>query len=167
MPQAIKHISCYHCVMANAYTQIGIHIVTAVKGRRCLIHPGMRPRLECEMRRVLQQRRHFALRVHMQPDHVHAFVSMCPDDSVSNMVGAWKSQVSGFIQRELVPEFSWQRGYGAFAVGKAGWPTVKAYIDRQDEHHITTTFRQEYIRLLEKHQVEYDERYLFEEIFVG
>ena len=153
--------------MANSYSQLGIHFVTAVKHRRCLILPEWRSRIEAEMRSDIEERGHHLLEVHMQPDHVHALVSMDPEDSVSNLVAAWKSQSSGFIARNLEPEFSYQRGYGAFAISKSDWPTVKRYIQDQDAHHIDLTFRQEYIEMLERHGVDYNPKYLFDDVYVG
>jgi putative transposase len=57
--------------------------------------------------------------------------------------------------------FAWQDGYGAFTVSKSNVPSVIDYIQNQREHHRTKTFQEEYLEFLEKHGVEYDERYLW------
>ncbi len=58
--------------------------------------------------------------------------------------------------------FSWQAGYGIFSVSASSVEQVKAYIDGQQEHHRTMTFQEEYRRFLEKHGVEWDERYVWD-----
>jgi REP element-mobilizing transposase RayT len=58
--------------------------------------------------------------------------------------------------------FYWQDGYGAFSVNPVEVETVINYIDNQQEHHTKRTFQQEYIALLKKYKIEYDERYVWE-----
>ncbi len=58
--------------------------------------------------------------------------------------------------------FSWQEGYGAFAVSVSNLATVKRYVLNQEAHHRKMTFEDEYITLLEKHGVQYDPRYVFD-----
>lgn len=59
--------------------------------------------------------------------------------------------------------FEWQIGYGAFSVSESQVPSVRVYIQNQEEHHRVRTFREEFVEILKKHNVKYDERYLFEE----
>jgi len=59
-------------------------------------------------------------------------------------------------------KFSWQRGYAAFSVSQSMVETVARYIQKQEEHHTKTSFKEELIEILNKHGVEYDERYLFD-----
>ncbi|PYJ00812.1 MAG: transposase, partial [Verrucomicrobia bacterium] len=63
--------------------------------------------------------------------------------------------------------FGWQDGYGAFTVSKSHVPEVTDYIMRQWEHHRTRTFEEEYRALLERHEIQYDERYVFDSEHVG
>jgi hypothetical protein len=39
---------------------------------------------------------------------------------------------------------------------------VIKYINEQEAHHSKTTFREEYLNILEKYEVDYDAKYLFE-----
>lgn len=57
-----------------------------------------------------------------------------------------------------------QEGFGAFSYSKNQLPRVIKYIQNQQEHHRTRTFREEYLALLEAHEVDYEERYIFEPI---
>jgi REP element-mobilizing transposase RayT len=150
--------------MANTYTQLGIHIVTAVSGRQSLIGPDIRKRVEAFIKDVIYGRDHVVIAIYVMPNHMHVFISLNPKDSISDLVAAFKSQSSGFIQREFIEGFSWQRGYGAFAVSKSHWEIVKRYIENQEEHHRAQTLQQEIRQMLEDQGVEYDERYLFDEV---
>ena len=150
--------------MATTYTQLGIHFVTAVSGRRSLIDPEIKERVEAFIKDVIYKRDHVVKSINMMPDHIHVFVSLNPKDSISDLVAAFKSQSSGFIARDFNEDFEWQRGYGAFAVSKADWPRVQRYIENQKEHHRVTTLRKEMKALLHEHGVEFDEGYIFNEV---
>ena len=61
-----------------------------------------------------------------------------------------------------MPDFYWQNGYGAFSVGQSGLEKLCRYIERQEEHHSTESFKAEFLRFLALSEVEYDERYIWE-----
>ena len=147
--------------MANTYTQLGIHIVTAVKHRKKLIDRAWLPEIYAVSASIVQKRKHHVLAIGGEPDHLHFFLDIHPSDAIADLVGAWKAQVSGFISKRYEVPFEFQRGYGAFAVGKKDWPTVKRYVEHQFEHHNGLPFRDEYIRLLSENEIDYDEDYLF------
>ena len=153
--------------MANTYTSIGIHFVTGVKYRRSLLQPEWNPRLCGVLRERLKLRKHKLLSFNTHHDHAHLFASMSPVESVSSLAGRWKSNLSSFISEEFGVDFEWQRGYGAFSVGKRDWPQVIQYIDNQEEIHRARRFRAEYIDLLEQHDIDYDEEYLFDDVHLG
>ena len=98
------------------------------------------------------------------PDHVHIFVSMNPDVAISDLVRDIKANSSSFINEKkwLDSRFEWQRGFGAFSYNESLVDTVVNYILNQPEHHKVATFREEYIEFLEKFNIDFDERYLFE-----
>ena len=58
-------------------------------------------------------------------------------------------------------QFHWQEGYGAFSKGQSGLPRVKSYIAGQEEHHRMGTFQQELRSLLSRHEIAFDESYLW------
>jgi len=147
--------------MANTNTQLGIHIVTAVKHRESLIDREWLPEIYAVSASIVQNRKHIVLAIGGEPDHLHIFLDIHPSDAISDLVGAWKAQVSGFISKRFDIAFEFQRGYGAFAVSKKDWPTVKNYVNNQYEHHNGLPFREEYIGLLNDNGIEYDDAYLF------
>jgi hypothetical protein len=98
------------------------------------------------------------------PDHLHLLVGLHPDQSIAELVRHVKSSSSAWLNTKgLLPgRFEWQRGYGAFSYARSQLDAVIQYIQRQPMHHARTSFREEYMSLLQRFGVEYDERYLFE-----
>ena len=74
-----------------------------------------------------------------------------------------KSNSSGWVHKTFSPlrDFAWQDGYAAFTVSRSAKDSVVAYITNQQEHHSRMTFQDELIALLKKHDIEYDERYIW------
>ncbi len=98
------------------------------------------------------------------PDHIHFLVSLDKQKSISEIVRIIKANSSKWVH-ETFPEFSrfaWQVGYGAFSVSFSHIDRVKEYLSRQAEHHRTQTFQEEYLAFLQRHGMEYDERYLWD-----
>ena len=153
--------------MANVYKQLGIHIVTAVKYRNALILEEWRPRIEAYLAALLLERKHHLIAVYAMPDHIHVFVSMHQSDSVADMTGFWKSNLSRFISDNFCEAFEWQRGYGAFAVSREHWDRLIRYIRNQATHHGARSFRDEYTGMLDKNGIEYDPTFLFDQIHIG
>jgi putative transposase len=96
-------------------------------------------------------------------DHVHIVVGLPPTMAPSKAVQLLKGGSSLWIHETFpeLAEFAWQDGYGAFTVSKSQLPDLITYVINQREHHRMRTFQEEYRALLEKHGIEYDERYLW------
>lgn len=97
-------------------------------------------------------------------DHIHAFIGLRPSMSISDLVRDVKSSSSNYINknRHVKGRFSWQEGYGVFSYSHSQIEQVYNYILNQERHHQKRTFKEEYIGLLEKFQIDYNEQYLFE-----
>ena len=97
-------------------------------------------------------------------DHVHLLVSMRPDSALSDLVRDIKSDSSKFIneKRWVQGLFRWQEGFGAFSRSRAEMSCVARYIENQEEHHRKSAFREEYIKILNEFEVDYNDKYLFE-----
>ena len=150
--------------MPNSYSKIYIQIVFAVKGRSNLINKDHREELHKYMSGVVRNRDQKMLAVFCMPDHTHMLIGMKPSISVSDLVRDVKASSSGFIndQKWVVDKFNWQGGFGAFSYSRSQIDRVIKYILNQEEHHRKKTFKEEYLELLDKFEIEYDERYLFE-----
>ncbi|MFH1120792.1 MAG: IS200/IS605 family transposase [Bacteroidota bacterium] len=150
--------------MANTYTQINMHIVFSVKGRENMLHSGMRADLFRYIYGILTNINQFSLAVNGYKDHVHLFFEMNPNNSVSEIARIAKANSSRWINenRLISGRFSWQEGYGSFSYSRSQRDQVIKYIMEQEEHHHQSTFREEYLELLESFQIKYNEAYIFE-----
>jgi putative transposase len=150
--------------MSGTFSQLYIQIVFAVKGRQNLISKHWKDELHKYIAGIVNGKEQKSIIVNGMPDHVHAFVGLRPSMRISDLVREMKNNSSNFINdRKLVDgKFSWQEGYGAFSYSQSHIDRVYKYILNQEEHHRKKTFKEEYIGLLKKFNIEFDERYLFE-----
>jgi REP element-mobilizing transposase RayT len=104
-----------------------------------------------------------ALFVNGVEDHVHCFFGLLPTLAISDVMQKIKSNSSGWLNKQkfMKHRFAWQSGYGAFSYSRSHLNNVYRYILNQETHHKTKTFRTEYLELLKKFSIEYDEKYLF------
>ena len=150
--------------MANTYSQIYIQIVFAVKGRECFIKESFREELQKYMTGIIINKKQKLYAIYCMPDHTHILVSMKPDMPISDLARDVKANSSSFIKdKKFVHSlFSWQEGFGAFSYSKSQAKNVVDYILTQPERHQKITFREEYLDFLDKFEIEYNEKYLFE-----
>ena len=97
-------------------------------------------------------------------DHIHILIGLRPDCEISKLVQEIKANSSRWVNqhRFVSGKFYWQEGFGAFSYSRSQLDDVIAYIREQEAHHKERTFKQEYLALLKRFDVEYDERYLFD-----
>ncbi|MCG2587186.1 IS200/IS605 family transposase [Rhodohalobacter sulfatireducens] len=152
--------------MANTYTQLYIQFVFAVQNRISLIRPEWEEMLYRYMTGIIQNKSHKMIAINGMPDHIHMFIGFEPVDHMSELIKVVKGESSKWIRKKgfVKGRFNWQSGYGAFSYSRSHIDRVYHYIHNQEEHHKKKTFREEYIELLEKFDVEYDERYIFQPV---
>lgn len=150
--------------MANTYTQLYIQFVFSVKGRDNLIKESFRDELEKVICGIVSNHNCKTYAIYCNPDHTHLFVGMHPTISASKLMEQVKSGSSKWLneKRYILGKFNWQDGFGAFTYSKSHIDAVVKYVLNQPEHHKKQTFRDEYLLLLKKFEVDHDARYLFE-----
>ncbi len=151
--------------MANTYSRINIQVVFAVKYRRRQIVEEIREEVQKYMTGIIQKRGHKVLAIYCMPDHCHIFIGLSPSQSISDLVRDVKGKSSKWInEKNGNKTFRWQGGFGAFSYSNDQQKRVIDYILNQKEHHARKSFEKEYRRMLERAAIEYDEKYLFEEL---
>lgn len=152
--------------MANTYTQLYIQFVFAVQNRRSLIKPEWEEELYKYITGIIQNKSHKMIAINGMPDHLHLFIGFEPVDHMSELIKVVKGESTKWIKEQGYTNgsFNWQSGYGAFSYSRSHIDRVYHYIKNQKEHHRQKTFREEYIKLLKKFDVDYDERYIFKEV---
>jgi len=149
--------------MPNTYSQLYIQIVFAVKGRKAFIKENFREELQKYISGIIKEKRQKLYAIYCMPDHTHILISMKPDLAISDLVRDIKSNSSSFLkEKEFVKDFAWQTGFGAFSYSKSQSLNVVDYILNQPHHHKKKAFKEEYIGFLQKFEIDYDEKYLFE-----
>ena len=151
--------------MANTYTQIHIQFVFAVKHRKGIIHNSFKDDLYKYITSIIQTHNHKLLAVNGMPDHIHILIGMRPTQSISDLLQDIKGSSSKWINENkfLNVKFEWQEGYAAFSYSKSSVEKVINYIKNQEEHHRRKTFKEEYLKLLEDFEIDFDERYIFKD----
>jgi putative transposase len=149
--------------MANTYSQIYIQIVFAVESRQTLIDPKHNDELQKYITGIVTAPRQELIAINNMPDHAHILIGQRPDSVLSDLVGDIKSGSTNFINRNrwVKGRFNWQEGFGAFSYSHSQLGAVIRYIQNQQRHHRQRSFRDEYVALLDKFNVPYDERYIF------
>ena len=149
--------------MAHTYTNILVHYVFSTKGRQNIITPEIQERLWSFMGGIARENEMVPVIVGGMSDHVHILVSLPATLSISKGIQLIKGASSKFVNENFSgPEkFQWQSGYGGFSVSISHRQDTIAYIQNQVEHHRTRTFQEEFITILKKHHIEYDERYIW------
>ncbi len=150
--------------MPGTFSQVYIQVVFAVKGRENLISKIWKDELHRYIAGIVKAKDQKPIIVNGVADHIHAFIGLRPSMSIAEVVREMKNNSSNFInENKLVHgKFSWQEGYGAFSYSQSHIDKVYQYILNQEEHHKKQTFREEYIGLLKKFEIEFDEKYLFD-----
>ncbi len=150
--------------MANTYSQIYIQVIFAVQGRQNLLPLKNKDELHKYIAGIVRNKIQYLLRINSVQDHVHILLSLKPDIALSDLVRDIKTNTSRFINNKgwLKGKFNWQEGFGAFSYSHSQLERVIRYIDMQEEHHRRQTFKDEYCALLEKFQVNFDPKYLFD-----
>jgi len=149
--------------MPHSYSSLLVHAIFSTKGRAPSIDPKIRPDLWAYMGGIVREMRGVARVINGTDDHVHMLVSLPADLAVSECLRVVKTNSSRWIHEKFAHHlsFAWQTGYGAFSVSTSNEKQVIKYIQDQERHHRRMTFEEEFIALLRKHGVAFDERFLW------
>jgi putative transposase len=153
MPQSLDHVI--------------VHIIFATKGRRPFLPPTIQSQLHAYLATVARNAGCECPRVGGVADHVHLAIFLGRTIKISQLIEELKTSSSKWLKTQSsqsanLKDFEWQRGYAIFSVGPQDIDALIEYIDNQTEHHRTRTFEEEYRAFLDKYQVKYDERYMWD-----
>lgn len=137
----------------------------AVKYRQGLWVPAWQEDLFRYITGVVQEHGHKLLAIGGVADHIHLALGLRAFQAPAELVQLIKQGSARWINdARLTPgRFAWQEGYGVFSHSRSPLPDLCRYIENQEAHHRKVTFRDEYRLMLQRFEVEYDERYLFAE----
>ena len=148
----------------GTYSQILLHIVFSTKYRKPWITVDIAQRLYAYLGGLVRAEKGMLYEIGGVEDHVHMYLRWRTDETISTLMRTVKARSSVWVHETFPTHnaFAWQEGYAVFSVSKSQEPAVKNYIAGQAEHHKTEDFKTELLRLLRKHGIEFDERYVFD-----
>ena len=148
--------------MPSTHLSLHYHLVFSTKGREPWLAPANRARVHEYLGGVMRGLNGVAHAVGGTADHVHVFAGLRATHCLADVMRELKSESSAWIHKEFgLHGFAWQEGYGGFTVSASSLEQVRAYVLNPQEHHRVTTFQEEYVAMLRRGLVEYDERYLW------
>ena len=139
-----------------------VHCVWSTKNRTPFLDSDLRERLWPYLGGIARENKMKALAVGGATDHVHILISSPGTISVAKAIQLLKGNSSKWIHKTMpkLASFGWQEGYGAFSIGISGIEATTSYIRNQEGHHRKRTFREEFVLMIRKHGLDYDERML-------
>jgi putative transposase len=148
----------------GVFTQMYIQLIIAVKNRDTVLNNKIKNRVFEYISGILKEMGHRPFIVNGIYDHAHIFFGLNPNRSISETVHDIKRGSSVFINEKKLCscKFMWQEGYGSFSYSRSQVNNVYQYIKNQEEHHRKHSFKEEYIQFLEKFEIEFDHRFLFD-----
>lgn len=150
--------------MPGTYSQLLLHVVFSTKHRQPWITAEIAGKLYPYLGGIVRGEKGVLYDIGGVEDHVHLYLRWRPDGSVSDLMREIKAKSSKWVHDSFpeLGEFAWQEGYAVFSVSKSQEAAVKAYIANQHEHHRRQDFKSELLKLLRAHEIEFDERYVFD-----
>ena len=150
--------------MSQSHCNLIYHLVFSTKERRPFLTPDCGKDVHRYLAGAVQGLDGIPVNVNGTDDHVHLLVKLNQNHKLKDVLREIKANTSGWIHRTYPAlfDFAWQAGYGAFTVSASQKDTVYAYVENQEKHHRVRTFKEEYIALLHAHEIEYDERYMWD-----
>ena len=164
MNKLLKYIQGRSNLKPGVFAQLYIHLVFSPKYKERLLFKNIRSEVFSYICGIITKRKHKSIIINGMPDHVHILYGLNPNDSISDLVGCIKRESSSFINSKkwFRGNFHWQDGYGAFSYGRSQLKSIYNYILNQEQHHKKRSFGEEYKEFLQKYEVIYQDKYLFE-----
>ena len=148
--------------MPSTHTSLHYHIVFSTKNREALLASEVRDDLHAYLGGIVRGMQGIAFAVGGTNDHVHVFMGLKATHCLADVMRELKADSSKWVKAEKgLYHFAWQEGYGAFTVSTPDLEKVKQYVLNQEEHHRVATFKEEYVAMLERGLIEFEDKYLW------
>lgn len=150
--------------MPQSLAQILVHLVFSTKNREALLADDIRDELHAYIGGIVENQKGALLKSGSVADHIHLLIAHPRTCAPSELVQEIKTGSSKWLKTKAAryADFHWQGGYGIFSISPTHRAALEQYIGNQAEHHRVVTFQEEYRRLLAKHGIQFDERYVWD-----
>jgi len=147
--------------MSRTFTNLLTHVIFSTKDREPWIRRETKTELHAYLGGLVRELKGKAYGINGTSDHVHMLINLPPNVPTSDALRFIKANSSRWMRDKWKKPFAWQLGYAAFSVSKSNAPQVLKYIANQEEHHRRVAFTDELVDFLRKHEIDYDERYIW------
>ena len=129
-----------------------------------MLDDAVRESLHAYIAGIFKEQDSPCLAINSVADHVHVLFCLNKNAPLAQVIMQAKKGASRWMKTQGPnnADFGWQNGYGAFSVSQSSVADVRRYIANQAEHHRTVTFQDELRAFLKRHEIEYDEKYVWE-----
>lgn len=148
--------------MPQSLSLVIIHLVFSTKDRTPNLTKQITTDLYPYLANIVRNIGCECYRIGGAPDHVHLAIRLSRTTSIAKLVELTKTNSSKWLKTQSVKDFAWQNGYGCFSVAPADLNPLLRYLDTQEEHHKKYDFKEEFLALLGKYGIEYDERHIWD-----
>jgi putative transposase len=149
--------------MPQSLSRILLHLIFSTKNRTpYFIDPVIRKDLHEYLAASANHLGCPAISVGGVADHVHLVCSLGRTLSIATLIAKLKVSSNLAVRERHLSQFSWQNGYAAFSVSESTLEAVTKYVSDQERHHKAVSFQEEYRALLKRHNVSFDERYVWD-----
>ncbi|MCB9501610.1 MAG: IS200/IS605 family transposase [Deferribacteres bacterium] len=150
--------------MPQSLAQILAHLVFSTKNREAVLADDIRDELHAYIGGIVKNQKGTLLKAGSVADHIHLLIALPRTCAPADLVQEIKTGSSKWLKTkaDCYARFHWQGGYGIFSISPSQRGALEKYIGNQAEHHRAVTFQDEYRRLLDKYDIEYDEKYVWD-----
>jgi putative transposase len=150
--------------MAQSLSNILLHVVFSTKHRRPLLDAAIEPELLACLAQTCNTLNCASHAIGAADDHLHLACSLSRGMTVNNLVQEIKQDSAKWIKTKDLrfADFAWQSGYGAFSIGHSQLDELRQYVGNQREHHRRLSFQDEYREILNRYEIKFDERYVWD-----
>ena len=149
--------------MSQSLSNILLHIVFSTKYQQKLLYKKIRSELYSYIATIFKNKNCYCYQIGGIDDHIHISCTLAKTISTSDLIKEIKTSTSVWLKNKEnnLTNFHWQNGYGVFSLSPSHLQRLCTYITNQENHHKQITFKDEFLGLLNKYNVDYDERYLW------
>ena len=151
--------------MPQSLSNVLLHVIFSTKNREPFLRDyETRKGLHKYMTGILDNLESPSLAIDGVADHVHVLCQLSRKISIADLMEELKGGSSKWIKtcERPILSFHWQSGYAAFSVSQSNVDQVRQYIENQEEHHRRRSFQDELREFLKRHEIEFDERYVWD-----
>jgi putative transposase len=149
--------------MTHSYKMHFFHCIWSTKNREKWISKEVQPHLYSYIGGIIHNCDGNLIEIGGMPDHVHLLIYLNNLDNYSYLIRDIKSSSTAWVNKnfDLQSKFSWQQGYASLSVSLSSIEKIKTYIQNQETHHKKMTFEEEYLTILKRQKIQFDERFIF------